>query len=97
MSDIPARPGTTDVSPDLAIGAQRPSGFVAEGRLVQEFVRDRVPGAPHDLVAVYDARTGVVILEGTPADEDTRRAIVEVARDVEGVAAVEDRMRPAAA
>ena len=88
----PTPPGT---DPSLAIGAQWPDGHVLEGALVLEYIRDRVPDVPGDLVAVFDAIDARVILEGTPKDGTTRALIVDVARGVPGVASVEDRMSAA--
>lgn len=84
-----------DTEPSLAVGGQWPDGHVLEGALALEYIRDRVPQAPPDLVAVYDARAARLILQGTPADPESRSRIVEVAREVPGVAEVEDRMTPA--
>jgi osmotically-inducible protein OsmY len=49
--------------------------------------------APDDLVVLFDADDGVVVIEGTVPNEDTAEAIVLVAGDIEGVCAVDDRMR----
>jgi osmotically-inducible protein OsmY len=48
--------------------------------------------APEDIVVLFDADDGVVIIEGTVPDEDTAEAIVIVAGDIEGVGQVDDRM-----
>ena len=94
MSDDGIRKGgvAPDREPSLAVGPQWPDGHVLEGALVLEYIHDRVPDAPHDLVAVYDAREARVILQGTPRDDTVRALIVDVARGVPGVAQVEDRM-----
>ena len=81
-----------DQEPSLAVGPQWPDGHVLEGALVLEYIRDRVEDVPHDLVAVFDARDGCVILQGTVHDQPTRNRIVAVAGDVPGVAKVDDRM-----
>lgn len=83
-----------DTEPSLAVGGQWPDGHVLEGALVLEYIRDRVPDAPGDLVAVYDSREARVILQGTPGDESSRARIVAVAGEVPGVAEVDDRMIP---
>lgn len=84
-----------DREPSLAVGPQWPDGHVLEGALVLEYIRDRVEGVPHDLVAVYDARDARVILQGTVRDQPMRDHIVDVARGVPGVAKVDDRMTTA--
>jgi hypothetical protein len=89
----PAAP--PDSEPSLAVGAQWPDGHVLEGALVLEYIRDRVPEAPHDLVAVYDRAKACVILQGAVPDQPTRDHIVDVARGVPGVASVDDRMTTA--
>jgi hypothetical protein len=81
-----------DSEPSLAVGPQWPDGHVLEGALVIEYIRDRVPEAPRDLVAVYDARSASIILQGSVVDQPTRDRIVDVARGVPGVARVDDRM-----
>jgi len=81
-----------DREPSLAVGPQWPDGRVLEGALVLEYLRDRIADVPHDLVAVYDARTACVILQGRVDGQPMRERIVEVARDVPGVAKVDDRM-----
>jgi len=53
------------------------------------------PKHPHDLVAVYDRGNARVILQGTVPDQPTRERILDVARDVPGVASVDDRMTTA--
>jgi hypothetical protein len=78
--------------PSLAVGPQWPDGHVLEGALVLEYIRDRVPEAPHDLVVAYDPRSARVVLEGTVRDQPMRERIIGVARGVPGVASVDDRM-----
>lgn len=91
MADTdPAIPPDREAS--LAVGPQWPDGHVLEGALVLEYIRDRVDDVPHDLVAVYDARTACAILQGTVRDQPMRERIVEVAGGVPGVRKVDDRM-----
>ena len=93
MADTePGSPIPPDREPSLAVGPQWPDGHVLEGALVLEYIRDRVPEAPHDLVAVYDRGNARVILQGIVQDQPTREHIVDIARGVPGVASVDDRM-----
>jgi hypothetical protein len=78
--------------PSLAIGPQWPDGHVLEGALVLEYIRDRVPEAPHDLVVAYDPGSARVVLQGTVRDQPLRERIVGIARGVPGVVSVDDRM-----
>jgi hypothetical protein len=48
--------------------------------------------APDDLVVLFDADDGTVIIEGTVDDDDTAELIVLVAGNIDGVAQVDDRM-----
>jgi hypothetical protein len=48
--------------------------------------------APDDLVILFDADDGTVIIEGTVDDDDTAELIVLVAGNIEGVEHVDDRM-----
>jgi osmotically-inducible protein OsmY len=48
--------------------------------------------APDDLVILFDADEGTVIIEGTVDDDDTAELIVLVAGNIEGVEHVDDRM-----
>jgi hypothetical protein len=88
-SDHPVPP---DSEPSLAIGPQWPDGHVLEGALVLEYIRDRVPDAPKDLVVACDPHAALVVLQGTVRDQPQRDRIVEVARGVPGISAVDDRM-----
>ena len=81
-----------DREPSLAVGPQWPDGHVLEGALVLEYIRDRIAEAPHDLVAVFDARNACIHLQGTVPDQPMRERIVDVARGVPGVLKVDDRM-----
>lgn len=88
----PGSPVPPDREPSLAVGPQWPDGHVFEGALVLEYIRDRVEEAPRDLVAVFDARTSCIHLQGTVPNQPLRERIVEVARGVPGVVKVDDRM-----
>jgi hypothetical protein len=48
--------------------------------------------APEDLVILFDADEGTVVIEGTVDDDDTAELIVLVAGNIDGVEQVDDRM-----
>jgi osmotically-inducible protein OsmY len=60
---------------------------------VRDYIMSENENAPDDLIVMFDADDGVVIIEGTVPDEDTAEAIVLIAGDIDGVSAVDDRMR----
>jgi osmotically-inducible protein OsmY len=80
-------PGASQQRQGSAASTQQDSNAIREHIMSQDDV-----SAPDDLVVMFDADDGVVIIEGTVPDEDTAEAIVLIAGDIDGVCAVDDRM-----
>ena len=79
-------------------GARGSGAATSASQKDADTIRDHIKSqdnvdAPADLVVLFDADDGVVVIEGTVPDEDTAEAIVLVAGDIEGVCAVDDRMQ----
>jgi hypothetical protein len=77
-----------------AANARAMSGNGSIGsRMILEFLEEHAAEeAPDDLVAVYNEAAKTLILEGTPLNEHARETLVELARQVDGVDRVDDRM-----
>jgi osmotically-inducible protein OsmY len=90
-------PGSSSGSGSGSGAAQQRQGSATSTQQDSNAIREHIMSqddvnAPDDLVVMFDADDGVVIIEGTVPDEDTAEAIVLIAGDIDGVCAVDDRM-----
>jgi hypothetical protein len=74
-------------TPQASTESKRQGDAIREHILSQDDVN-----APEDLVVLFDADEGVLVIEGVVPDEDTAEAIVLIAGDIDGVCTVDDRM-----
>jgi hypothetical protein len=72
---------------------RRPIGNTREAsHALLQYIRLQDLDVPDDLLVVYDVGSGIVSVEGTAPDEETRELIVLLAGNVEGVKTVLDAM-----
>jgi osmotically-inducible protein OsmY len=87
---------TGNTGQQQASGASTPQGSAESTRqadVIREHIQSQDVNAPEDLVVLFDANDGVVVIEGVVPDADTAEAIVLIAGDIEGVCTVDDRMQ----
>jgi nucleoid-associated protein YgaU len=65
-----------------------------QGEAIRDYMRSNdAVDVPDDLVVMFDADDGIVILTGTVPDEDTAEVLVLIAGNIDGVSQVDDRMQ----
>jgi nucleoid-associated protein YgaU len=85
-------PTSSSSAPQARAGNEGASAVTGDAIRDNIMAQDEID-APDDLVVVFDAPAGAVILEGTVPDDETAELIVLVAGNVEGVERVDDRLK----